>query len=204
MLRLTEQQLTAALSGLNPTERAELLQLLEIRAREEAEQPRDDRPSIELLFSAAVDEAAEASGDPQGYRTASASHRSAVKQHTERLLKVRPMPDGAGLAELQRLYVEAVEAARAEGHGPADELIRKPPPAKLEPDPIELVRRKALPRTVLRDLEDTQTRTAETAIYESIRSQQDAHFYRPVPEQRLSDFRGSTDAPLHPPAYPDS
>jgi hypothetical protein len=56
----------------------------------------------------------------------------------------------------------------------------------------------------MRDLEDTKTRTAEEHLYSSIRAEADAHYYRPVPTERLAAFRGRTDAPLTPPSWPDS
>ena len=43
MLRLSENQLTQALAGLNPTERLELLALLEMQERIDAEAPEDSR-----------------------------------------------------------------------------------------------------------------------------------------------------------------
>jgi hypothetical protein len=177
--------------------------LLLAREQIEAEQAPDTRPSIAEVFGACVNEAAERSADRVAYRTASASHTTSVKQHTARLMKERPMPDGAGLADLQRLYVAAVEAAGAEGHGPADELIRAPEPAPLPVDPLERARKATLPKATLRDLEDTKTATAEERLYSSIRAEADARYHRPAPPELLADYRGS-DPPLHPPSYNDS
>jgi hypothetical protein len=204
MLKLTASQLGAALNGLTAMERSELLTLLERRATEEAEQPRDDRTPIAELFANAVDEAAAGSGDAAAYAEADTLHETAVRRHTERLLKGRPMPDGVGLPELQRLYAEAMESARRDGCPPAWELVKPPAPAPLPVDSLERLKKASVPRSVMRDIQDTQVRHAESVVYESIRAKADAHFYRPVPEQRLADFRGNTETPLTPPTYSDS
>ena len=47
MLRLSEKQLTQALAGLNPTERLELLALLEMQERIDADAPEDPRCPLE-------------------------------------------------------------------------------------------------------------------------------------------------------------
>jgi hypothetical protein len=185
-------------------DKRELLELLEQLEEQKPELVFDNRVSIEELFSAALNGAAQKSGNAEAYIEADRAHRAAIDRHTERLRKERPLPDGAGLPELQERYAEAVEAACADGHPPADELIKPPAPPKLEADPLERMKRATLPKATLRDVEDTQVRHAESVVYESIRAQQDAHFYRPVPEQRLNDFRGRTDAPLVPPPYSDS
>jgi hypothetical protein len=50
VLRLSESELAAALAGLSPAERVELLDLLEERERIESEKPIDNRYTIEQML----------------------------------------------------------------------------------------------------------------------------------------------------------
>jgi hypothetical protein len=127
-----------------------------------------------------------------------------VQRISARLARQRPRSDAPPtLASLWSEFQEVTQLAREAGALPAEEVVKPPAPPKPEPDPLERMRKATLPKAVLRDLEDTKTRTAEEQVYSSIRAQADAHFYRPVPEQRLNDFRGS-EPQLHPPHYSDS
>jgi hypothetical protein len=70
-------------------------------------------------------------------------------------------------------------------------------------DPIEVARRKSLPRATQRDLADSQTRHGETATYEHIITEQKRVASASEPEDKLKWFRGNE--PLGtPPAWPDS
>jgi hypothetical protein len=188
---------------LTTAEQQELLQLLEIRAREEAEAPRDDRTPIAELFRSVEDEAAEASGDPPAYRTASASHTTAVKRHTERLLKGRQLSEQVGLVELQTIYTEAVEASRVEGCLPAWEVVKPPAPPPPEPDPLERMRKAAGRRAPLArdELLDVVLGRTEQEQQRRVEERQRAAATEVV--DKLADFRNQ--GPLnYPPTYPDS
>jgi len=167
MLRLTEAQLTQALTGLTPAERLELLTLLEAREAQEAERPIDTREPLESVCQRIEDEAAEKSVDPDAYRRASAAHREALLKISARRAKVnvpawRQCPSSEALAAE---FQEVIEMARREGAPLADELFPNRAPSPLPPDPIEVMRRKTLPRSTLRDLQDSAAPTAEDYAY---------------------------------------
>ena len=101
-LRLSESQLAQALAGLSPTERFELLSLLEARERIEAETPEDTRRPLEDFLAEF--------GPPTPYD----ARRDA---RFDRLLAERQAPDadiGACFAWIDGILTEADEAATAE------------------------------------------------------------------------------------------
>jgi hypothetical protein len=203
-----------ALRGLTPSERLELLELLEARERNKPEPVVDNRLSIADLFGAVVDEAAQKSGDRVAYIEADRVHQAAIRRHTARLAKDRPHSDAPpSLDALQREYQHIVEVTRADGAPPADEVVRPPAPAPLPDDSLDRLKRAAgrrgvIPRDLLLDsvigaTEQEQQRRAEERAQQSIRAEQDARYYKPTPPEALADFRGHTEAPLTPPSYSD-
>jgi hypothetical protein len=206
-LQLSRDQIRAVLANLSMSEKMELLRLLQLRQQIEDEAPRDDRLSIAQTFAGLRDERASKATDPEGFRAAWDKHEAAAAAHFKKLEAEQPPPSvWPGIAATMAWHAEryAESKAMATADGCPDPCDAPQKPEALGPDPIELVRRKTLPRATLRDVQDTQVRHAETAIYQSIRDAQDAHFYKPVPEQRLADFRVSPYAPLTPPSYPDA
>jgi hypothetical protein len=118
MLRLTEAQLAQSLAGLNPTERFELLALLEASAAREAERPIDSRPPLSSLFlEFAAATAAQQSGDPDEYLRKHAAHEARRAFHIARLERQRPASEvRPTLAELYAEFTAAGEAAEADGY----------------------------------------------------------------------------------------
>jgi hypothetical protein len=116
---LSETELAAALGGLGPAERAELLRLLEMREQAEAALPADMRRPISDFADEALREAAERSGDPDEYLAIHAAHRERRDAHFAQLLaRRRPsLPDDldAYLSLWESLSPEAGELAAAEG-----------------------------------------------------------------------------------------
>jgi hypothetical protein len=204
---LTPAELDAALARLSTSQQQELLTLLEILRREEDERPVDTRTPIAELFGNLRDQYASKSDDAAAFKVAWDRHEAAAAEHFKKLEAERPPPAAwPGIAAIMAWHAErrAEAKALATTDGCPDPCDAPRKPTKLEEDPREAMLRKSLPRATLRDLQDTQSRHAESVVYESIRAEQDAHFYKPVPEQRLNDFRGRTDAPLTPPTYSDS
>ena len=129
MLRLTAEQLTRALNGLNPSEKRELLQLLEERDRAEAERPIDDSPSFDELFRDTTAEEAAASADPEGFLNAHAAHMECYERHAARLEAERPEPSDLieSMEWFRGICEEASARATADGFPPArDVFLRKP------------------------------------------------------------------------------
>jgi hypothetical protein len=203
LLQLTSQELTAALSRLTTAEQQELLQLLEILAREEAEQPRDDRPSIEQTFAAVRDEYATKSGDPARYAEADAAHAAAVRRISARLVKQRPRSDAPPTpAALWSEFQEVTAQARDAGAPPADEIVKPPAPAKLEPDPLERLKLAStrrggiVPKDMLLDsvIGATEERQREERVQRAAATEV---------VDKLDGFRGI--GPVnYPPSYPDA
>jgi hypothetical protein len=133
MLRLTPDQLTAALAGLNSAERIELLGLLEARERNEAERPVDTRPPLSSLFHEfAPGTAAQKSGDPDEYLRKHKAHEERRAVHATRLERQRPSPDDhPSLSELFAVFRAAGEAAEADGYPNPG---RAPAPTPEEPE----------------------------------------------------------------------
>jgi hypothetical protein len=174
-------------------DKTELLRLLQLRERLEAEKPIDTRPSIESFVNDARDQAAAKSPDPCAYIAAWDAHHDALLRISERRARERPRSaELSSAAEFQ----EVVEMARAEGYPPAWELFPNRAPSPLPPDPIEVARRKSLPRATMCDLEDTRVPHAETAIFNHIVAEQDD-------ENRLLPYRDKSST-TQPPHWPDS
>jgi hypothetical protein len=190
---------------LSMADKTELLRLLQLREQLEAERPIDTRPSLESFVNEARDQAAAESSDPKAYVTAWNSHLDAVWRYSARLAKQNVGAPGEcpSLEKLSGEFREVVELARAEGCAPPWEIVEPPEPEALPPDPLEAMRRKAVPRSVLRDIEQTQTRTAEEHVYERIRAEQKGATTEPEQEDKLRWFRDQAP-PGIPPSWPDS
>jgi hypothetical protein len=134
-----------------------------------------------------------------GYIVAWDAHWDALCRHSTRLARERPRPAGPpSSAALRQAFEEARAAATAAGFPPAWKAVRPPEPEPPPPDPIEVARRKSLPRAVRRDIEDT--RTAEEHVYERIRAEQRA---AGEVEDGLAPYRDRSP-PGMPPYWPDS
>lgn len=165
MLRLSEAELAAALTGLGPAERVELLSLLEARAALEAEQPEDTRQPIDQYAERARQQAAAKSGDPEHWLAADAVHQTAAEQHRVRLWAERgPVTDdiAAYMEAFCEVHNEAASLATAEGYPPADEVVRHKVPEPAQ-DQIERAL-PTLPRATRLDVELSRARREDARI----------------------------------------
>ena len=185
-------------------DRQQLLRLLQAKETLESERPIDTRPTIQSLFCDQIrGEYAAKSRDPEMYRHAWDEHMAAVCRHSTRLARERPrMTDLPSQDELRQAFEEARAAATAAGFPPPWKVVPPPEPAPPEPDPLEAMKRKTLPRSVRRDIEDSQTRHGETATFEHIIAEQRATS-APEADDKLRWFRGNEPSGV-PPFWPDS
>ena len=128
MLNLNREELSRALNGLSLDDKRELLELLELREQNKPEPVIDNRPTLDELFLSYNDQLAERSGDPDAWRAADEAHRDAYQRHMDRLSSERPrLPGQPTLDLMYQLFREldalATEAAIADGHPPADQVV---------------------------------------------------------------------------------
>jgi hypothetical protein len=154
-LRLSETELSAALAGLNPAERLELLRLLEVRAAAEADQVPDERKPLSTLAEEALQEAAARSGDPAAFLEAHRQHAERRELHLPRLLPAlsETADIKAYLAEFWQAWVRAGELAAADGFPKPESRSLAPKPPVAEPSPAP-----RLPRDVEADVAQTRAR----------------------------------------------
>ena len=173
MLHLTDLQLTRALAGLNPTERIELLTLLESRERQEAERPEDTRPLLSSYLEPLTETAR--------------AHYERLEVHLQRLQSERPPPDESIRSYLHNhwaLWDEAAKLADADGFPAVPPKVAASEP---EPDRQPLPLATAHDVEVSRGLERAQRRSAPS---------------EPEPD-RLAPFRGIGEWHLPESHHPD-
>jgi hypothetical protein len=202
-LQLSPEQLRTALAGLSLADKTELLRLLQLRERLEAEKPIDNRPSLESFVNEARDQAAAKSSDPAAYVAAWDAHLHAVVRYSDGHARECQGPTQLSLDGLLVEFREATAAATAAGCPPAWEVV--PPPELEQPpeDPLDRLKRATLPRATQRDLADSQTRHGETATYDHIIAEQKRATTAPDQEDKLRWFRDQSP-PGVPPSWPDS
>jgi hypothetical protein len=106
-----ESELLAALAGLGPSERLELLGLLEQRERVEVEQALDTRKPISEYAEEALHVTAQQSEEPAAYLAAHARYEARCDEHFERLVQERPLADDATVQEFLTWFMDLVQEA---------------------------------------------------------------------------------------------
>jgi hypothetical protein len=161
-----------------------------IRAAGEDPSKLPDGPVADKLWNAfSRDSEAAKSADPGRFKREWDAHGAARDAHFQRIEAERPPPSLENVVECMAWFHQVREEARALAS--ADGC----------PDPVEVARRKSLPRSTLRDLQDSAVSTAEDHVFERIRAEQRAA--APEPEDKLRWFRDQTP-PGVPPYWPDS
>jgi hypothetical protein len=144
------------------------------------------------------------SADPERFKREWDAHGAARDAHLKRIEAERPPPSPENVIECIAWFHEVREEARAlasaDGCPDPSDALSKPAPPPESDDPLERMKRASLPRSTLRDLEDSQTRTAEEHDYERIRAEQRAAVAEV--EDKLAPFRHQS-SPGMPPAWPD-
>jgi hypothetical protein len=192
------------LNRLSPSERTELLGLLE---RREAERVEDTRPPVQHMILEIFFEDADKSDDPDAYLDQMLAHGRCRRKHLEEMSAATPPPSQDGpRPPLEELIVssmvdldEATRLAIADGFPPPTITAKQKPPA--EPTASEVQsrawRRATLPRDVQLDLEETDARRGERDFFNRIASRQD--------DDRLLPYRDkSSGSSAEPPNYPDN
>jgi hypothetical protein len=162
-LRLSESELAAALTGLSPVERIELLSLLEAREALEAEQPTDERPPLEHYLDQARQAAAAKSDDPAAWHVANEAHAESRSVHYRRLMDERGQMTediNAYMAASIAAWHEADDLAIADGFPDPDSAVKCAAP-DVDADPDD---RPPLPRATAEDVLFTPPRCLRWAV----------------------------------------
>jgi hypothetical protein len=123
-MRWSQPDITAALTGLTPEEKQELLALLEARAQQEARSQIDDnRPPIGQMLEAVIRQEAAKCDDPAAYLAAHAAHDACHEKHYAELMRDHDLADadiGEWAAVSAAAWNKASELATAKGHPSPD------------------------------------------------------------------------------------
>lgn len=145
------------LRGLTDGEKRELLALLELRDRLEAEGPADDRVPIADYLDRVRQECAAKAPDPDAWMAADAAHQAAADRHCARLLAEHDATTddvGAWLCAFSQVHAEARALAIADGFPDPDSAVKR---EAREPEP-DLPERSKLPRATRMDIEQSQAK----------------------------------------------
>lgn len=161
MLKLSSEQLAAALAGLNAADRLQLLSLLQQRAEVEAEQIEDTRPPLDSLIERDRQQAAARSDNPEKWLEADAAHWECHRRNYDRLVGERrddTLDIDAWMTASLSAWRRAGELAAAECPHPGSARI-------VEPEPDETDEAMAsLPPATRRDIELSRARREDARI----------------------------------------